>query len=88
METGEMFCFENQNAGFTPRLVVTAKIESHVASSKRNISILRIEGEQPHQDLLVFYRMLATRSKSNTTARRLKAGRRRVRFRLVDQEKH
>ena len=56
-----------------------------------NILIFRIEGEQPHQDFLLFYCFLATRPQSNTTAGRLKASRRRVRFRPVGQkaiEKH
>ena len=48
--------------------------------------VFRIEAEQPHQDLLLFYRFLVTRPKSNTTAGRLLAARRRVRFRSVGQK--
>ena len=56
------------------------------ASSKSKIFIFRTEGEQPHQDLLLFYRFLTTRPQSNTTAGRLPAARRRVRFRTVGRK--
>ena len=36
-------------------------------SAKSKISRLRIEGEQPHQDWLLFYSFLTTRTQSNTT---------------------
>ena len=57
------------------------KHASHHNPKNEQICIFRIEGEQPHQHLLLFYRMLATQPTSNTTAGRLKAARRRVRFR-------
>ena len=41
---------------------------------------------QSHQHLLLFYRMLATMLKSNTMAGRLRAARRRVKFRPVDEQ--
>ena len=50
------------------------------ASSESKTFIFRIESEQPHHDLLLFYRMLTTKPKSNTTAGR------RVRFRPVGQQ--
>ena len=53
---------------------------------KSKIFIFRIEGEQPHQDFLFFYCFLTTRPQSNTTAGRVKAARRRVRFRPVGQK--
>ena len=45
-------------------------IEARVASSKSKIFIFRIEGEQPHQHLLLLHCLVATRSLPNTTAGR------------------
>jgi hypothetical protein len=56
-------------------------IEARVASSKSKIFIFRIEGEQPHQHLLLLHRLFVNRSQSNTTA-----GRRRAGLRPVDEK--
>ena len=58
--------------------------EARVASYKAKCTF-HIEGEQPQQELLLFYRMLATRPKLNTTAGRTEAARNRARLRPVDQ---
>ena len=62
------------------------KLQACWASSKSKLFIFRIEGEQPHQVFLFFYCFLTTRPQSKTTAGRLKAARRRVRFRHVGQK--
>ena len=67
----------------TIEIFITCKMKKWKAAKGKNkhaphhkkhlIFIFRLEGEQPHQDLLLFYRMLGTWPKSNTTADRLKA---------------